>query len=105
MTTRLLPRTDWTAYFDSFSRQQRQQVNYAEIRVFSPDLGAQPETTWTPLHGISFDPRTDTLEVMLDALTHRIYHPQTLYVEEEGGLLLVLDVLADDGTQQLIEIR
>jgi hypothetical protein len=109
---RALPREEWRPYFDRFSKakQDAGRVDYAEIRVFSPEIGAQPETTWLPLLGLTFDPKDDLLEVQVAGLDHLVAHPTTIYVDEDasgdgGRRLDRMEVIRDDGTLEVIEIR
>jgi hypothetical protein len=107
MVIRSLPRAEWAAYFDAFSRakQHTGRVDYAEVRVFSPEIGAQPETRWLPLLGLTYDPKDDLLEVQVTGLDHLVAHPTAIYVEEAGGRLDRMEVIRRDGTQEVVEIR
>lgn len=108
MSIRKIGRTQWRVYFDAFSKQLRDErrTDYAEVRVFSQEDGAQQETTWLPLRGITFDPKSDQLGVIVDHLDHRVDHPSEIYVDEaDGGELLRFEVLRQDGTMEIIELR
>lgn len=107
MAIRRLDPNEWTTYFGSFSRGlvRGERIDYAEIRVCSPDLGSQLESRWLPLHGITYDRKSHALEVDVDGLGHLMYDPQTIYVDEDLHGLLVLDVVRSDGTQEIVEIR
>jgi hypothetical protein len=107
MVIRSLPRPEWAPYFDGFSRakQQTGRVDYAEVRVFSPEIGAQPETRWLPLLGLTYDPKDDLLEVLVEGLDHLIAHPTAIYVDEAGGRLERMEVVRRDGTREVVEIR
>lgn len=108
MAIKKLDKTQWQAYFDAFSRPfaQGKQVEYAEVRVFSQELGAQPHTQWLPLFGITYDGKGDLLEVVVENLDYIIYHPEEIYVDEEAdGLVTSMEVLQPDGTKEVIEFR
>ncbi len=103
-----LDKKRWALYFDSFSKKflKDDQPEYAEIRVLSKDIGVQPETQWTLLKGISYDPKGDVLDVSVDKLNRIILHPTEIYVdEEEDGWLTSIEVVERDGTKDIIEIR
>ncbi len=107
MAIRELPRRKWNAYFDNFSKKKSDagRIDYAEIRVFSPEIGAQPETSWLPLKGLTYDPKDDQLDVFVDGLEHFIAHPQAIFVEEASGRLDSIEVVLKDGTYEVVEIR
>lgn len=107
MAIRKLYRDEWSSYFDSFSKtlMRDQRVDYAEIRVFSMEDGAQPETSWVPLRGITYDRKSDLLEIIVDRMDHLIYHPNEIHIDEMDDVLTSLEVLRRDGTQEVIELR
>jgi hypothetical protein len=107
MAIRSLPRDEWGPYFDRFSKSKDDagRVDYAEIRVFSSDMGAQKETSWVPLQGLTYDPHGDLLEVIVPGLDHLVAHPTSINVEEANGRLDSLEVTRKDGTREIIEIR
>lgn len=99
---------DWQSYFDSFSRRflKDKQPEYAEIRVLSKSMGMQPETQWLPLEGISFSPREGLLDIRLEQLDHRIWHPIRIFVDQESdGWITSMEVEQEDGTKDIIELR
>lgn len=101
-------RAQWSTYFDAFSKKliRNHRVDYAEIRVFSADIGAQQQTRWLPLEGITFDAKNDLLEVMVENLDHLVLHPEEIYVDEaDDGILASFEVLRRDGTREIIELR
>src|SRR5690606_26055696 len=81
------------------------RVDYAEIRVFSPEDGAQPETRWLPLLGLTYDPKDDLLDVAVEGLDHLVGHPEAIYVDEAHGRLDRFEVVRRDGTREVIAIR
>ncbi len=107
MAIRTLPRADWSTYFDAFSgvKSVTGRIDYAEIRIFSPEDGAQPQTGWLPLQGLTYDAKDDLLEVTVPGLDHLIGHPEAIYVDEVGEHLDRFEVVRRDGTREIIEIR
>jgi hypothetical protein len=107
MSIRTLPRAEWNAYFDAFSRTKSDtgRIDHAEIRILSLEDGVQPQTHRVPLQGLTYDPKGDLLEVIMTGLDHLVGHPETIYVDEEAGRLRRLDVVRRDGTQEIIELR
>lgn len=107
MTTRQLGRDEWGKYFDHITRTlvHEKAPIYTEVRVMNPIIGAQVETAWQPLVGITFNPREETLEIATEMVDHMIGAPTEVYViEGEEGLPVTVEVVAD-GTKQVIELR
>jgi hypothetical protein len=108
MAIKKIDKTDWMVYFDTFSKKflKDKQPEYAEIRVMSDEIGVQSETQWTPLMGISYNPKDDTLDINVEHLNRMIVHPVEIYVDqEENGWLTSIEVTESDGTKDIIEIR
>ena len=103
MTTRKLERSEWREYFDEVAK--RQPSMRVAISVMAKDLGVQPETQDGDLIGITYDSKEGYLEIGTPDVTHRIENPDEIYVQEEGGQLLSIEVLAPDGTKQVIELQ
>lgn len=88
-TTREIPRSDWHAHFDGFSREL--PVLTATVEVLGSDVGAQVEAGEQRLTGITYDQKDDILVIGLAALgdaqedlEHIIYHPQKILLAEDG---------------------
>lgn len=108
MESKKISKRQWQKYFDSFSLKylKDEQPEYIEIQLLSEDIGAQHEINWTPLKGITYDPKSDILEIQIDKLDHLISHPREIYVnEEEGGWLTGMMVVRRDGEKSIIDIR
>ena len=103
MTTRKLERSDWQRYFDEVAKHL--PTMRVEVSILGDDLGAQRETEAAPLIGISFDGNDDVLTVDTANVSHRIANPSEIYVREEAGTLSSLEVLAPDGTKQIVELK
>lgn len=107
MAIRQLPREEWSEYFDSFSKAKdvAHRVDYAEIRIFSPEIGAQPQTSWLPLDGLTYDRKDDRLDVFVKGIDHLITHPKAIFVDESNGRLDSIEVSRDNGSYEVIELR
>lgn len=98
----------WQKYFDNFSLKylKDDQPEYIEIKVLSEDIGVQDAIQWTPLKGITYDPKSDVLEIQVDKMEHLISHPSEIYVnEEKDGWLTGMMVIRKDGERNIIDIR
>ena len=108
MATKKISKKEWQKYFDSFSHKflKDQQPEYIEIQVMSNDIGVQPATGWTILRGITYDPKSDMLEIQVDDLEHNITHPKEIYVEEvEDGWVTGIEVINKEGEKNIFDIR
>jgi len=107
MAVKKLEKEEWENYFNNFSRKfiKDKKTEYAEIRVLSIESGDQPETQWIPLLGISYDDKDDLLEIAVDKLDHLIYHPDEIFVDENGDIITSLQITKKDGEKQIIELR
>ncbi|MBI1891227.1 MAG: DUF5335 domain-containing protein [Burkholderiales bacterium] len=93
----------WHPYFDAMSKTLAGKR--AEIAVESLQLGSQIEAEWVPLYGITYDPKNDLVEVVMEGLDHMIRHPREVYVDIEAGGLNSVEVIDDDDVKQIINLR
>lgn len=98
-----LDKSTWQKYFDTISKIV--VGKQAEIEVASLRLGDQFEAEWVPFLGISYDPKDDELEVLLEGLDHLIPKPREIYVEGGPAALSSIEVLDNDGNQQIVKLR
>jgi Family of unknown function (DUF5335) len=106
--TKQIPRDQWKDYFDRFTktlvRDGRQES--ATIELISPGLGDQIEVDAAHLFGISYDPRSGILEVLLDRVDRLVYQPEELWVvEEEDDLVSSLEIVRDGGMKEILTFR
>ncbi len=107
-TTKELPRAEWKEYFDRFTREHlRNEMSGAvTVEVMSPTLGDQFEVSAVRLLGLTYDPRSQSLEASLEELDHLIFSPTAIWVlEGEPGFISTLEVLRSDGTKEIIYVR
>lgn len=103
MTTRKLERSEWKTYFEGVAK--RLPTMRVAVSVLGADLGAQHETEDSALIGITYDPNDGFLEVATPNITHRVANPEEIYVQETLGELACVEVIAPDGTKQIIELK
>jgi len=107
-TTRQLARAEWSTYFDRFARERLQPTapEDAAIEVVSPTLGDQFQVSAVRLLGLTYDPKSEALEVLLENVDHLIFRPTEIWVVEgEPGFISTLEILQSDGTKELIYVR
>lgn len=103
MITRKLEKPEWRSFLDglsSFLAGKR-----AEIEIASLDLGVQIEAKWLPLIGIGYDPKNDLIEVAMDGHDHMIRRPRELYIAEDTGQLVSLEVIDANGVRQIVKLK
>lgn len=108
MAIKKIEKSTWQSYFDTFSKSflKDDQPEYVEIQILSAASGIQPETSWLPLEGITYDSRKDALNIKVEALDHMIDHPSEIFVDEDdGGWIASMEIIQEDGTKNIIEIR
>lgn len=108
MSIKEVEKKEWQEYFDEFSKKylKDEEPEYVEITVLDDSAGAQLESNWMPLRGITYDDKNDLLEIELDKLKRLIRHPEKIYVDEaDNGWLLSFEVIQRDGTKDIIETR
>ena len=103
MTIRKLEKSKWRAFFDGLSKII--EGKQAEIEVASLALGDQIEAEWLPLLGLAYDPKDDLFEVALDGVDHMIPKPREIYLDDDVGGLISIEVVDAEGTRQIIKLR
>jgi hypothetical protein len=98
-----LDKSTWQRYFDTLSKVV--VGKQAEIEVASLKLGDQVEAEWVQFLGISYDPKGDELEILLEGLDHLIPKPREIYVEGSAPALSSILVIDNDGNQQIVKLR
>jgi uncharacterized protein DUF5335 len=112
MPTQEIPREEWRAFLDRFSRQHEGWL--ATLEVFDPDMGAQEEAHELPLEGISItskDGESPQVAISLgktseDHVTHTIADPTRVWLEQTpAGANAALEIESADGTKTLLRFR
>ncbi len=111
MKTHEIPRTEWAAFFDGFSR--RHEGRLITLEVFGEEIGDQIEERELALEGATAEVSDagDKIEIMIgiksdDHITHTITRPNQVSLEQaDDGADLVLAVKASDGTMTLLRLR
>lgn len=103
MSIEKLDRNSWATYFDSMSKMLTGKQ--AEIDVESLSLGVQVESRYAPLNGITYDHKSEMLEIMLERWEHNISHVEEIWVDHDGVSLNSIRVVDADGMEQIIKLR
>ena len=111
-STREIPRNEWVAFLDSFSRQHEGWL--ITIEVLGRDIGAQIERREQPLTGITADLTDggrDTITILgggksVGHLAHIIRAPLHVWLKEtEEGAHEALQIESKDRTTTLVRFH
>jgi hypothetical protein len=103
MTTRKLERSEWQRYFDEVAKHLPSMR--VGVSILGDEIGAQVETENGALLGISYDSNDEVFEIATPSISHRVANPKAIYVQEEGGTLSSIEVIAQDDTKQIVQLR
>ena len=103
MAIRVLSKPQWHGYFDRMSTALIGKR--AEIEIASLDLGDQIEAEWLPLLGITYDPKSDIVEIAMEGLDHLIPKPRQIFVDEGLGGLASFGVVDHAGVRHIVQLR
>lgn len=112
MITREIPRSEWPAFFDSFSRQHEGWL--VSLQVLGADIGAQYEERELALEGITAEGDEGEgyiIAIMIgakpdDHITHSITRPTQVSLEQtDEGADAALAIKSTDGTTSLVQFR
>ncbi len=108
VTTTQIPRAQWPDYFDNFTKQHLQNdlPDLVTLEVLSPRLGDQVYAQNARLVGLSYDPKDDNFEVLLDGADHLAFQPTEIWVlEGDPNVIAVFELVHADGTKELIHVK
>jgi hypothetical protein len=106
--TKQIPSGEWQAYFDRLSRAclSGETPETVTVEVLSPSIGDQIEAQTARLQGISYDPKSQALEVWMEDLDHLILQPSEIWVvEQEGGFVSAVEIKQSNGQVQLLYLH
>lgn len=103
MVTSKLEKAQWQSFFDRVSKALTGKQ--AEIEVNSLSIGSQVEAEWLPFHGITYDPRNDIVEVVVEGLDHLIHNPTEIFVRHDTVDLDSVEVIDRDDVRQIVKLR
>jgi hypothetical protein len=106
--TRQIPRNDWKAYLDRFTREHltADPLETVTVEVLSPQLGDQYEVRTAHLLGLTYDARTSTIEVLVENVDHLVYRPTELWViETDDGFVSTMEMVRADGTREILHLQ
>lgn len=103
MAIRKLEKPEWGPYLGTLSKALTGRR--VEIEVDSLRLGSQVEAEWLPLLGITYDARSDALDIALDGLGHAVRKPRALFVDQDLLRVDSLEVIDGEGERSIVKFR
>jgi hypothetical protein len=111
MKTKEISKTDWPAFFDSFSRQHEGWL--VTLEVFGADLGAQVQETELKFEGIFNEGEVQGGRIVMmfgtkpdDHITHSINRPVSVSLEQtDEAADAALAIKSHDGVTALLRFR
>lgn len=103
MTIRKLERNEWDGLC---LRVTRYCVGMqAMVEVMSVEFGCQVEVQRSPMLGMSYDPRSDVLALLIGDLDHLIRAPRELYYDDSPFGRMALQIVDADGVRQILTLQ
>jgi hypothetical protein len=96
-----LARSRWQDFFDAASRAAGAQQ--ATVEVTGLQLGDQIAADHAVLTGITYEPKDDTLTVILEGLEHRIRQPTAIHVDMDVGALRSIEAVDAEGVHHIVQ--
>jgi hypothetical protein len=112
MKTKQIPKDEWSAFLDMFTRQHQGWL--VKLEILDPEIGAQVEETGLTLEGVTDDwnqtsGHAITIMAGRDAdkhITHSIKLPTQISLEQtDDGADVALSINSGEGTTALLSFR
>jgi hypothetical protein len=95
-------------YFDTYTKRflRDDSPEAVDVEVLEPDWGHQTPLQGSRLIGITYDPRSNSLEFALDWGDHRVTEPEEVWtIEEADGFVSALEVVRRDGLREVVSVK
>jgi hypothetical protein len=99
MTMQRVDKAGWAGFCDMLTAELLRKR--AEIETSLP--GAQPR--WLPLVGVTYDPGSEVMEIVLRGTDHMIFHPRELYVERGPRGVESVGIVEGGGACEIVLVR
>jgi len=104
MATEKLEQAAWQTVFDQMSKTLLVGKE-VKIEVTGLNIGDQIEQDWIQLLGISYDPKSDVIEILVEGLDHLVSKPREIWVDHGAAGLVSMEVVDADDVRQIIRLR
>jgi len=99
----MVDKANWREAADLLSRAIQGQM--ARLEVADAAIGDQVYAEWSPLQGVTYDPKDDLFEIQLEGVDHLVFHPTLFAIGEHDGLTESLSVVDGRGAQHILQLR
>ena len=103
MTTQRLDKQSWQEFFDRTAKDA--VAKQASVEVASIELGDQIQVSSLPLLGITYDPKSQIIEIAMDGVDHLIRKPSEIIVDLEGNSLAAVKISDADGNDHIVKLK
>ena len=104
MATEKLNKAAWQTTFEQLSKSLLVGKE-VKIEVTGLKIGDQIEQEWIQLLGISYDPKSDLIEILVEGLDHTIPKPREIWIDHGAIGLASMEVIDADDVRQIIRLR
>ncbi len=107
-TAKLIPREQWTRYFDDFSKRflRDDSPEAATVEVLDTSVGDQEMVRGARVIGVTYDHADNLLDLALERVDHLIFHPTEIWVTEEpNGFVREIAVVREDGSREIVHLE
>ncbi|MGO4440172.1 DUF5335 family protein [Rhizobium sp. RAF56] len=100
MTVITIAKTEWPVFFSRL----RVAVHGKKmtIEIVGASLGDQILVKSSPLEGATYEPRNDTLEISIAAMTHVVEKPEQISVQIDHGEIIAIEVAEPGDRRQIL---
>ena len=103
MPIRVLAKEDWQSYCNQVS--QKLAGKRAFIEIGGLQLGNQLAARSMPLLGITYDPKSDLVEIALEGFDHLIRKPRSIAVDDGSDGLSSMEIIDADERHQIVRLE
>ena len=101
MTMQRVDKTGWVGFCNMLTAELRGK--HAEIEAPTPAPGAGGR--WLRLVGVTYDPGSEVMEIVLDGFDHMVFHPRELYVDRGPRGVQTLGIVEGGGACEIVLVH
>lgn len=93
----------WQSYLDDLSSRLEGRVG--ELEITGTEISDSLTQDLSTLHGLTYEPASDRIEIFLEGLTHSILHPRKVSICGSDELPTRVEIVDKDGLCHKIDLR
>ncbi len=102
MESKSLASSEWYSYFAGVGKTL--YGKRVHIEIVDAALGDQVLVGSLLLVGITYEPKRNMLEILLEGLDHLIEKPKAISVQEDSGTPVALEIIDREGRHQIVTL-